>query len=117
MENFSIESANKVISVNGVELNLNFDDSNFMKNITSLGEEINTFINNKNLDTTSLSKKIDDLFGENTCMNVFKCNAPSSILLFQFFEYISKFVEDYSKNYVAKINEKYNPERSGESDV
>lgn len=117
MENFSIESANKTILVNNIELNLNFDDAEFMKQINQLGEKLRQFSDDKNLNTVELSKQIDALFGENTCFNIFKCKTPNIVLLIQLFEYIGKFVSDYSNNYVSKIADKYNPDRIGDSNV
>ncbi len=117
MENFSIESANKTILVNNVELNLNFDDSVFMNQINELGEKLKEFSNDKSLNTEQLSRQIDLLFGENTCLNIFKCKTPNIVLLVQLFDYIGKFVSEYSNNYIAKIEDKYNPERIGDSNV
>lgn len=117
MENFSIESANKTILVNNVELHLNFDDDNFMSNLTQLGEKLKDFDPSLKTNTKELSKQIDVLFGENTCFNIFKCEYPNIILLMQLFEYINKFVEEYRDNYVSKIADKYNPDRMGDSNV
>lgn len=117
MENFSIESANKTILVNNVELHLNFDDDNFMSHLTELGEKLKNFDVSIKSNTEELSKQVDVLFGENTCFNIFKCQNPNIILLMQLFEYINKFVEDYRENYVSKIADKYNPDRIGDSNV
>lgn len=117
MENFSIESANKTILVNNVELHLNFDDDNFMSHLTELGAILKNFDISEKSNTEALSRQVDMLFGENTCFNIFKCKTPNIILLMQLFEYINKFVDEYRDNYVSKIADKYNPDRMGDSDV
>lgn len=117
MDNFSIESANKVIKVNDVELSLNFDDSIFMNNLADLGEKLKNYEPTIGSDTSSLAISIDSVFGEKTCEKIFKCKAPNAVLIIQFVSYINKYVEDYKDNYIEKIKDKYNPDRLGESDV
>ena len=61
MENFIIESSNKKIQVNGVELNLLFDDNSFAEKMLSLSEAIDNVIETKDIkEINKLSKSIDD---------------------------------------------------------
>lgn len=118
MENFIIESNNKKIQVNGVELNLLFDDNNFSENMLKLSEAIDRVADAKDIQgINNLSKSINDLFGADTCKNVFGCSNPSAILIYQFLMYINKFIKDFKKKRIDKIAKKYGVERLGEEDV
>lgn len=118
MENFIIESSNKKIQVNGVELNLLFDDNSFAEKMISLSEAIDNVIETKDIkEINKLSKSVDDLFGVDTCKKVFGCSNPSALLLVEFLMYINKFIKEYKKKRVDKIFKKYGAERLGEDDV
>lgn len=117
MENFSIESASKTILVNNVELKLDFDDSIFMENLNKLGVELQHVKEKGLYNTKDISMSIDNLFGENTCLNVFGCKYPNIVILIQFIDYVEKFVNKYSEEYVSKISEKYSADRIGDSNV
>lgn len=120
MENFSIESANKKILVNNVELHLNFDDDMFLKNCDILGNKLREFAEKAgsiDASTEEMSAEIDRLFGENTCMKLFNCKTPNALILLQFLNYIKKFIDEFRNDYVSKIQEKYDPDRIGNSNV
>ena len=115
MENFVIESANKKILVNNVELDLLFDDNEFTKRMLNLSDMLsNLSENNNSQNVDNVSKAIDDLFGNDTCKKIFGCSKPSSFLLAEFLNYITKFVVEFKENRLDKIEEKYGAERLGE---
>ena len=118
MENFVIKSANKKILVNNVELDLLFDDVKFEDKLFKISDILKNTDGKKNSEISSeVSTAIDDLFGDNTCKNIFGCDKPSSFLLVEFLDYISSFVEDFKNKRLEKINEKYGAGRLGEEDV
>jgi hypothetical protein len=118
MDNFVIESANKKILVNNVELNLLFDDHEFEDKLFQISDILKNSDGKKNSEISSeVAEAIDNMFGESTCHNIFGCDKPSSFLLIELLNYISSFVEEFKNKRLEKINEKYGAERLGEDDV
>lgn len=118
MDNFVIESANKKILVNNVELNLLFDDHEFEDKLLQISDILKNSDGKKNSEISSeVAEAIDNMFGVSTCYNIFGCDKPSSFLLVELLDYIGTFVEDFKNKRLEKINEKYGAERLGEDDV
>ena len=61
---------------------------------------------------TFLKEQIDLLFGENTCKKVFGDIVPSFVLITEFLDEISPFIEIHLKEKIKVIN-KYSAEREG----
>lgn len=118
MENFIIKSSNKKIQVNGIELNLLFDDNYFSEKMLELSDTIDQVVDSNDIkEINKLSKSIDNVFGADTCKKVFGCSNPSSFLLVEFLVYINKFIKEFKVKRIDKIHEKYGAERLGEEDV
>ena len=70
MESFKIESLKETINVNGVDLVFHFDDNEFLKKIN----DFQKLFEKKSIDldvTDKIGEKINDIFGENTCKDIF----------------------------------------------
>lgn len=112
MESFKIESLKEKINVNGVDLVFHFDDNDFLKKINDFQKLFET----KSMDlefTDKVSKGINDIFGENTCKDIFGLEHPSVIVLFELCEYIGNVVKKFSEKREQAIKSKYNAEREG----
>lgn len=115
MENFVIESANKKILVNNVELDLLFDDNEFARKMKDLFDAIEKSEGMSDLDSMPIiSKAIDDLFGKGTCMKLFNTNTPANHIGRQFLDYLMDFFKEFYDTRYKKIEEKYGAERLGE---
>lgn len=115
MENFVIESNNKKIKVNGVELDLIFDSNEFTKKILELADALHEYVDKRSLDNVDgISSSIDTLFGEKTCFKIFGCDKPAIWKLEPFISYIHTFVNEFQENRLSKLEEKYGAERLGE---
>ena len=118
MENFIIESDNKKILVNNVELDLLFDDAEFVEKMIPLSDEIKEYTKNKQINKVEgICKSVDDLLGNGTCEKVFGCKKPAIWRLEPFLTYLNNYIEEFSNKRMSKIKEKYGAERLGEEDV
>lgn len=129
MDSISIKSFNKVVLVNDKELILNFDDNGFLKKFIELFDKaklVYEYNKKGNVDEenikliNNMSDGIDDLFGENSCFNLFGCKYPNLTILTEFFSFMAPYANEFSKNSsdrIEKISEKYNANRIGDSDV
>lgn len=113
MESFKIESLKETINVNGVDLVFHFDDNEFLKKIN----DFQKLFEKKSIDldvTDKIGEKINDIFGENTCKDIFGVEHPSVLVLIELCEYIGKIVKNFTTKREASIKEKYNAEREGD---
>lgn len=116
MNNFKIESENKKINVNGVDLVFNFDDNEFTKKLLNLKSILDkNKSQNNSIDSfvEELANYFNDLFGENTCKDIFGVVYPSFRLIFKLVEIIMPYLNDFLDERTLKISEKYNYEREG----
>ncbi len=60
-----------------------------------------------------MREQVDGLFGADTCKKVFGDIVPSIDLYEDFFTQLSPYFEKYALERKAKLQEKYNPERTG----
>lgn len=114
MENFIIESKNKKLQVNGIEIDLLFDENEFCSKLFDLQNNISKS-NSKNpfKETEKIAHDLDEIFGTDFCKRIFGTSTPSSVLLAKLIGFITPYVESFSNDHIKESEEKYNPEREG----
>lgn len=127
------------VNDNGDYIEINFSDQSFASRFFEMENQLNSaydevqnkckeiesrsqgqdqydFIKELTIITTELheshKKKIDELFGEDTCRKVFGDILPDELMYIQFFELLAPIFSKFAAQKEQKIN-KYSAERMG----
>lgn len=80
----------------------NYDNENVREYLSSMEEK-----------TREITSYIDALFGAGTTLKVFGCEVPMIDLIYDFFEQLLPFIEEFANERQKKITSKYNANRRG----
>ncbi len=114
MKNFIIKSKNKKLQVNGIDIDLLFDENEFCSQLFELQNKISkSDSSNPFKETEQVSRNLDEIFGTDFCKRIFGTSNPSSILLGELISFITPYIEEFTDEHIKVSEEKYDPEREG----